>query len=115
MYGVKVCKKSNKLSYHQQAKRDYYQQEDDRILPKSKKRNFAFGLIAGRESGGFRGKTFRKASSGSSRSAKSSATAFVNALRGGDSKARKALGLRSAKGRTARNIMRRKSTGGSGG
>jgi len=49
------------------------------------------------------------------KSARTSARAFVDALRSGSSKARKALGLRSAKGKNARNIMRRKSTGGSGG
>ena len=49
------------------------------------------------------------------KSARTSASAFVSALRAGSSKARKALGLRSAKGKNARNIMRRKSTGGAGG
>lgn len=49
------------------------------------------------------------------KSAKASASAFVDALRKGSSAARRALGLRSAKGKNARNIMRRKSTGGAGG
>lgn len=50
------------------------------------------------------------------KSARTSATTFVNALRKGNSNARKALGLRSAtKGRTTRNLVRRKSTGGMGG
>ena len=49
------------------------------------------------------------------KSARTSARNFVSALRSGSSAARKALGLRSAKGKNARNIMRRKSTGGAGG
>ena len=49
------------------------------------------------------------------KSARTSASAIVSALRSGSSKARKALGLRSAKGKNAKNIMRRKSTGGAGG
>lgn len=50
------------------------------------------------------------------KSAKTSATTFVNALRSGSSTARRALGLRSAtKGNTTRNLLRRKSTGGMGG
>lgn len=49
------------------------------------------------------------------KSARTSASAFVSALRSGASKARKALGLRSAKSKQAKNIMRRKSTGGAGG
>ena len=65
--------------------------------------------VIARTTGGGSGATqYRK-------SARTSASAFVSALRGGSSKARKALGLRSAKGKNARNIMRRKSTGGSGG
>lgn len=49
------------------------------------------------------------------KSARTSAKTFVSALRSGSSKARKALGLRSAKSKQAKNIMRRKSTGGAGG
>lgn len=50
------------------------------------------------------------------KSAQKSTKAFVDALRAGSNKARKALGLRSAtKGRTTRNLVRRRSTGGSGG
>lgn len=50
------------------------------------------------------------------KSAKTSATTFVNALRQGNASARRALGLRSAtKGNTTRNLLRRKSTGGMGG
>lgn len=49
------------------------------------------------------------------KSARTSASAFVEQLRNGSSAARRALGLRSARGRNARNIMRRKSTGGAGG
>lgn len=48
-------------------------------------------------------------------SAKTSATAFVDALRNRNNRARRALGLRSYTSKQARNIMRRKSTGGTGG
>ena len=50
------------------------------------------------------------------KSAQTSARAIMNALRQGNTKARKALGLRSAtKGRTTQNLLRRKTTGGAGG
>lgn len=49
------------------------------------------------------------------KSAQTSAKTFVSALRSGNSRARKALGLRSRRDRTARNLMRRRSTGGQGG
>ena len=55
------------------------------------------------------------ASRRSSKNAQASATAFVDALRARDNRARRALGLRSYTSRQAKNIMRRVSTGGEGG
>lgn len=65
-------------------------------------------VIARRTGGGSAATQYKK-------SARTSARNFVNALRSGSSKARKALGLRSAKSKQAKNLMRRKSTGGQGG
>lgn len=55
------------------------------------------------------------ASRRSSKNAQTSATTFVDELRNRNNRARRALGLRSYTSRQARNIMRRQSTGGSGG
>lgn len=49
------------------------------------------------------------------KSAGVSAKAFVDGLRNRNNKARRALGLRSYTSKKARNLMRRKSTGGAGG
>lgn len=66
-------------------------------------------VIAERTGAGSRATQYKK-------SARTSANAFVSALRRGSSKARTALGLRSAtKGKTTKNLLRRKSTGGFGG
>ncbi len=49
------------------------------------------------------------------KSAQTSARNFVNAMRGGNTNARKALGLRSSRSKQALNLSRRKSLGGKGG